>query len=204
MFDVDKSFVSYISAKRNSGKSYLMVQMLMSPKFLKNKFDEVILVDPTYEYDQKYHLVKFSEVYTEFSQELCHELNERLEKGANDKKNRLIIFDDCITSAKFKSNNADHPLNTLILNGRHWNTSVFILSQKYNAISSHIRAQLDYVIFFGSRNHKELKSLHEEYGTGDLNSFVKMLNGNITEPHDFIVIDNIENKILKNFKYVIN
>lgn len=197
MFDAQVSFCSYIVGKRNRGKSHLLLKMLLNKKLLKDKFDEVILINPTYKYDEKYHIIKFTEVFEEFSIELLEDLLVKFQENTENKI--LLILDDCIAENEFKSNQSDHPLNRLAVNGRHWGVSLIILSQKYNAISSYIRAQLDYIILFETSNHYELKSIYEEYGSSSFKDFEEFLTRVYTKPHDFLVIDNINNKMLKNF-----
>lgn len=197
MFDAEVSFCSYIVGKRNRGKSYLLLKMLTNKQLLMNKFDRVILINPTYEYDTKYHTVKFSEVHTNFSIEILEKLLEEFQENTEDKI--LLILDDCISEAEFKSHQSDHPLNRLAVNGRHWGVSLMILSQKYNAISPYVRAQLDYIIIFETKNHAELKALYDEFGHGSFKDFVSQMERVYTNPHDFLVIDNIKNRLLKNF-----
>lgn len=198
MFDAEVSFCSYIVGKRNRGKSHLLLKMLLNKKLLKDKFDEVILINPTYKYDEKYHVIKFTEVFEEFSIELVDDLLNKFQE--NTEKNKiLLILDDCIAENEFKSNQSDHPLNRLAVNGRHWGVSLIILSQKYNALSPYVRAQLDYIILFETSNHYELKTLYEEYGNGTFKEFEEFLHRVYTKKHDFLVIDNINNNMLKNF-----
>lgn len=198
MFDADVSFCAYIVGKRNRGKSHLLLKMLLNKKLLKDKFDEVILINPTYKYDEKYHVIKFTEVFEEFSIELVDDLLNKFQE--NTEKNKiLLILDDCIAENEFKSNQSDHPLNRLAVNGRHWGVSLIVLSQKYNALSPYVRGQLDYIILFETNNHYELKTLYEEYGSGTFKEFDEFLNRVYTKKHDFLVIDNISNNMLKNF-----
>ena len=198
MFDAQVSFCSYIVGRRNRGKSHLLLKMLLNKKLLKDKFDEVILINPTYRYDEKYHVIKFTEVFEEFSIELLENLLIKFQEN-EEKSKILLILDDCISENEFKSNQSDHPLNRLAVNGRHWGVSLIVLSQKYNAISSYIRAQLDYVILFETSNHYELKSIYEEYGSGSIKEFEELLKRVYTKKHDFLVIDSINNQMLKNF-----
>jgi hypothetical protein len=198
MFDAQVSFCSYIVGRRNRGKSHLLLKMLLNKKLLKDKFDEVILINPTYRYDEKYHVIKFTEVFEEFSIELLENLLIKFQEN-EEKSKILLILDDCISENEFKSNQSDHPLNRLAVNGRHWGVSLIILSQKYNAISSYIRAQLDYVILFETSNHYELKSIYEEYGNGSIKEFEELMKRVYIKKHDFLVIDSINNQMLKNF-----
>ena len=197
----EPSFVNYIVGKRNSGKSYLLIQMLLSKDCFKGKFDEVIIINPTIDYDEKYKVIKFSRVYTEFSLELLESLISEFESKRLEKKDHkvLLILDDCISQADFKNNMATHPLNTMAVNGRHWGLSLVILSQKWSAISSYIRAQLDYIILFEFKNHYEIDMLYKEFGVGTKEEFRKFLEDLYTERHDTLLINNITNKYYKNF-----
>jgi chromosomal replication initiation ATPase DnaA len=200
MFDANKGFVCCIIGKRGSGKSHLLLQMLLHKRLLKEKFDEVILINPSYSYDDKYDIIDFTEVYEDFNTELIEELNKKFQD--NPKEKRLIILDDCISSSEFKSNQSYHPLNTLVSNGRHWGCSLIVLSQKYNAISSTIRAQYDYIITFKTSNHKELNCIYEEYGIDTKDNFIKTMNDIFSKPYCFAVIDIQNDKVLKNFNCI--
>jgi hypothetical protein len=197
MFDAEKGFLAYIVGRRGMGKSYLLIQMLLHPNLLNNKFDEVFLVNPNYEYDPKYHVVKFTEVMTDYDNEKMYTLIEKF-KEEPDKK-RLIIFDDCIAEHEFKKISNEHPMNEMAVNGRHWGVSMIILSQKYNAISSTIRAQLDYLIMFQIKNHAELDSIYKEFGIGSKNEFYDLIQTVYQSQHDTLLINNIDGQYYLNF-----
>ncbi len=201
----DPSFVTYIVGKRNSGKSYLLIQMLLSKDIFKGKFDEVIIINPTIHYDDKYKVVKFTKIYDEFSVELLEELIEYFEKEKEQNKDKrtLLILDDCISQEGFKNNMAKHPLNTMAVNGRHWGLSMVILSQKWSAISSYVRAQLDYVILFEFKNQYEIEALYREYGAGSKDQFLELFHGAFKEPHDTLLVNNINNKFYRNFNEIL-
>jgi KaiC/GvpD/RAD55 family RecA-like ATPase len=200
MFDVEKGFLTYIVGRRGMGKSYLLIQMLLHKDLLKDKFDEVFLVNPNYEFDPKYHIIKFTEVYTEYSNELMQEMIETF-KETHDKK-RLIIFDDCISEQEFKKVQNDHPMNELANLGRHWGVSMIILSQKYNAISTTIRAQLDYLILFQIKNHAELDTVYKEFGIGSKNDFYDLIQSVYQNQHDTLMINNIDGQYYHNFNVI--
>jgi energy-coupling factor transporter ATP-binding protein EcfA2 len=200
MFDANKGFISCIIGKRGSGKSYLLLQMLLHKRLLRDKFDEIILINPSYEYDDKYHNIEFDEVYTEYTMDLIEDLNDKFKEDPNIK--RLLILDDCISSNEFKSNNSYNPLNTLVSNGRHWGCSLIVLSQKYNAISKIIRSQYDYVIFFSIKNHKELSDIYDEYGIGNKEEFINTVSDIFSKPYNFICLDVSNDRILKNFNSI--
>lgn len=204
MFDPkDKNaFISIICGRRNSGKTSLLIKMLLHPQLLKGKFDAVFLINPTYLLDHKYSIIKFTEVYTEFDTEIIESIkNFCLEQTLLDpKKNFLLILDDCISHEDFKSNQSYNILNELACNSRHINLSVIVLTQVFKGVSLTMRRQADYVIFFNNKNHEELSSLYDEFGIGTKKDFMELLNSNVfKERHDFILIDNIQDKMYRNF-----
>lgn len=198
MFNAEESFCAYIVGKRNSGKSHLLLQLLISKDGFKDKFDHVYLINPTYKYDEKYHVIKFTEVYDSFSNELVDELIVKFEEK-DPEENVLLILDDCVCEDNFKKNQSDTPLNRLAVNGRHLGVSMIILSQKYNAISSYIRSQLDYILLFETKNQTEIRTLYEEFGEGSSKEFLDYLTKVFTKRHDVFIIDNIKGAYYKNF-----
>lgn len=195
------AFICYIVGRRNQGKSSLLIKMLLNDKLLKNKFDQVILINPTYYLDTKYHIINFTDVYTDFSVELLEKLNNDINEKVikNEKYQTLLIFDDCIADPEFKSNEYSNPLNHFALNGRHLNISMIFLSQRYTGLSSIIRTQLDYLLLFNPINHKEKEVIYEEYGKGKKTDFNEILDTVYNEPYNFLVVDNRNFVYLKNF-----
>jgi hypothetical protein len=201
------AFVSIICGRRNSGKTTLLLKMLLHHKLLKGKFDAVFLINPTYLLDDKYSIIKFTEVYTDFTIETVENLrNFCLEETLmNPKKNFLLILDDCISHEDFKSNQSNNILNELACNSRHINLSIIVLTQVFKGVSLTMRRQADYIIFFNNKNHEELSSLYEEFGVGSKKDFFNLLNNVVfKDRHDFILIDNIDDKIYRNFEIETN
>lgn len=203
MFDPENknAFIAYIVGRRNQGKSSLLIKMLLHKKLLKDKFDQVILINPTYELDVKYHVLNFTEIFTTFTVETLFEIEENIREKIEENPNyqTLLIFDDCVSSPEFKSNQYDHPLNHFALNGRHLNISMIFLSQRYTGLSQIIRTQLDYLIMFNPFNHSEKEAIYEEYGKGVKKEFLSFLDDIFNDPYDFLVVDNKDFKYLKNF-----
>jgi len=210
MFDPrnKNAFVCLITGRRNKGKTSLLVKMLLHPQLLRNKFHEVYLINPTYESNaEKYQCVKFTEVITKFDTDVIEGIKERCtEQIAEDpKRNFLLILDDCMSEEDFKSDQSHHILNDFACNSRHINLSVVILSQVYKGVSLTVRRQLDYLIFFSNCNHQELGSLYEEYGFNTKRSFMEILDKQVfKDKHDFLFIDNIEDKAYRNFDLTVN
>lgn len=201
-FDIEKSFILYLVGKRGSGKSTLLLKLLIS--LLKNKYENIILVNPTYKYDDKYKIIKFTKIYEFYTTELIEDITKEIQENKEKNEKTLLIFDDCVSAEDFKKNTGSNALNQLALNGRHFNCSMIFLSQKYTAVSSYIRNQFDYIILFNTKNLTEIKSIYNEYGVGSLNQFIELFNSEFQEIGDFIMLDNNRSSIIKNLKYYIN
>jgi hypothetical protein len=197
-----KGITISIYGKRNSGKSYLLVnRLLMSPQLLKGKFDEIYLIHPNVKYDLKYHKIQFTEVYEEFSQVLIEYITEKVRaKYEEDPKYRAcLIMDDCVGSGDFKGFNKATPLDKAYYNSRHYGLSLITLSQRFKATDFSLRSQLDYVIFFKTRYRAEKKIIEESYGLDDKKKWEEVWLYTFQDFYDFMLIDTKKDIIYRNF-----
>lgn len=195
-------FVKYISAPRGSGKTYLLINLLIHDKLYKNKFDKIYFFCPSFYSDSKYSVIDIpsNQVFTEYKEEY-------IEKIIQDKKIEteiLLIFDDCITQDSFKKNTSSNILNTIAVNGRHMHISMIITSQKCTGSSSYIRSQADGVIVFKSRSLAEIDALYNDNSIGTLNSkeFRNLIDYCTNDKYGFLYINYQQNTIYKNFKQI--
>lgn len=79
-------------------------------------------------------------------------------KKRGKKFNIAIVFDDFIESIKKN----DRFLQTLYTRGRHYNCSVFTLTQKYMGLNPAIRANTEYLIFRFVKN-TDFENIYEDY-----------------------------------------
>jgi len=203
IFTTDPAKVFYISGKRNSGKTYFTIQMLINKKLLKNHFDEIFVINPTLEYDNKWSILDIPDenIFGEFSLDLLEELDNHIQeefKKDNEKKT-LLILDDCLGSNDFKKNNDNNIFNKMIYIGRHYNLSMIILSQKFKGISGGIRSNIDYFITFDTYNDKEKTAIFEEFGIGNKKQFYQILKYVFTDKYDKMIIDTANGYFYKNF-----
>lgn len=73
-----------------------------------------------------------------------------------------IILDDCGSDKKFMHHNV---MKDILSNGRHYGMNIIILAQYINQMHSGNRDQLDYVGVLHTSNQKNVKKIHEEYGS---------------------------------------
>ena len=200
-----KGITLSIYGKRNSGKSYLLVnKILLSKQLLMGKFDEIYLIHPNYMYDLKYHKIQFTEIYTEFSQELVEYITEKVREKyeENDKYRACLIMDDSVGAEDFKGFNKATPLDKAYYNSRHYGLSLISLSQRFKATDFALRSQLDYVIFFKTRYRAEKKIIEESYGLDDKKKWEEIWRHTFQEPYDFMMIDTKKDLIYRNFNQI--
>lgn len=203
IFEVKPAKVFYIAGKRNSGKSYFTLQLLINKHLLKGAFDEIIVINPTIKYDNKWSIINIPEenIYEEFSLELMEILDEYFQEEfqKDNKKNFLLILDDCLGSKDFKKMNDDSIFNKMIYIGRHYNLNMIILSQKFKGISSGIRSNIDYFISFDTYNDKEKTAIFEEFGIGNKKQFYEIWKNIFKEKYDKMIIDTANGHFYRNY-----
>lgn len=208
IFETEPAKVFYISGKRNSGKSYFTIQMLINKHLLKNKFDELYIINPTLNYDNKWKLLDIPEenIFGEFSLDLLERLDNYFQDkfSQNNKINFCLVLDDCLSSKDFKKNHANI-FDKMIYIGRHYNLNMIILSQKFKGISTGIRSNIDYFITFDTYNDNEKKTIFEEMGIGTKKQFYEIWNFVFQKKYDKLIIDTANGKFYRNFnKLTIN
>jgi len=170
-----KNFSMYICGFASSGKTTLLLSMLLShptrknpctPRFYYRYFDKIFLFSPS---RQTLPLDKLrldgDRVFDKYSDEALEQIIDDERDGEN--LNNLIILDDSIKQIKNKPG-----FHRLILNRRHIThnngeegqagLSIIVTSQKYNALDLIARTNMSDVILFRTENNKELNAIKEE------------------------------------------
>jgi hypothetical protein len=130
------------------------------PQFLPETMDRTFL--ETMMFDQRI-------VIQEFGKEICDSI--------------CIILDDCL-KAKILG---DDVFTRLCIQTRHYNLSVFFLSQNYKSIPKEIRQNCRTRIFFPTSNKTELKLIAEENTCQcDYNDWLLIYKFCTREPYTFI------------------
>ena len=197
---LEPPFVIYMSAPRGSGKTHLLLQLLISNSFYNDTFDKIYFICPSFFQDPKYSILDLpaNQVMLTYDEKKI----ETIIKNKSDESEYLFIFDDCITQASFKSNTNDQILNTIAVNGRHMGVSLIIASQKTSGSSSFIRSQADGVYIWKPRSRNEIEALYEDNSVGTLSKkdFVELLEYATSEKYSHLFINYQNGNIYKNFK----
>lgn len=167
------------------GKGVLMMQLLLNPEFYRGCFDQILYISASAAVDSNLKPLKaYCEetmrqeepcLYSEFDEEMLREhLEEQLQlvrfvkrEAAKEGKRTAKGFQTCVVVDDF----ADSPavmrraggiLESLAIRGRHANISLFILTQKYRALSPQIRLNANSIAFFRQRSRFDLEAFLEE------------------------------------------
>ena len=190
-----------IIGKKGMGKSSLLLNLLntkVNDGGLKKYYDNIYFVSPTADSpnEKKFKkLVKELKEHNKFYDK-CDEENLNTivdEIKAYNKENEvdnplnLLILDDCVLD--LPKNQSDSILNKVVILARHLRTSVFVLSQKYNAINTVIRRNADIISFFRTDNKKELKSLCDDVNVDEWKLKALYDFATADSPNDFLHIN---------------
>ena len=188
---VGKSFLS--------GKSTLILNLLLRDKFYKNHFDgDNIYIISNNAMDNKMRILKQekdvpADNFMEFNEGALEMLYDKIEEDAleavSDNKipvNSLIVFDDC---AFDKSTKFSTTLCRLMSQGRHINCSVLITAQKLTQLNTTIRSNCSGAILF-SNSARELDAISDDFNYLDnKRDFIKMFRKATEKRNSFLVVN---------------
>ena len=183
--------------KSGSGKSVLMHNLLTRKEFF-NKgeyFDRVILISPTGESDdiQKSMGIDESMVFTDMEEaENALKILQRVQEedvkqnGSDGASKVCVIMDDVASQAKFMRSEA---FISLFIRSRHFNCTVFLLSQHFKIIPKICRLQASQMYFFAVSN-TESECLCEEQAPPKMKkrNFMRLVDDTLREPYSFLSI----------------
>jgi len=176
-----KGSVMIISGKKRTGKSTLWLTMLSQPKLFKGYFGNIFLISPSKEdktRELREELEKEDKYYTELTEanikKICDYIkNEEAQKKMKEKKLKrtlppiynCLILDDVVADLprSFKKN----IITNLFLNHRHYNLTIFAITQSYKNIAPTLRKQSDLLYLFPMTNLKEKEAIQEDWDVPD-------------------------------------
>ena len=108
-------------------------------------------------------------------------------KEAKEKKDVLIIFDDCCSDTDFHQSKA---IKTLFTRGRHLNIAVAIMAQYPYHIPPVCRTNCDYIVC-GQMNQQSVLKVMDEFLAGSISrkDFLALYE-RCTSDYQFLVINN--------------
>jgi hypothetical protein len=185
-----------IIGQSGSGKTVLLHNLMTRPEFYKGVFDKIFLISPTCESDDVQRSLDVPEScrFTDLSQgvealKLIEASQEaRIKKvGSGVAPKYCIICDDCAGDNSFMTSKE---FISLFIRSRHYNTTVFFLSQHFKRIPKICRLQASYLVFFAVSN-TEAQVLAEEFAPPGVptKQFMKLIDDTLKERFDFLSIN---------------
>lgn len=201
------SRILFFIAMKGQGKTSLYLSLLTSKESPYYKyFDNIFMINPSGMHDKKIKEL-YEEIdsngnfYDQLSEKNAIEIVDKLKSlSDNWKKKRplenLIIIDD--SSGDFPSGRKKSMITSLFTNSRHLNTSIWLISHKYNLIPSVWRAQTDGMFLFKTNSKLEIDSLKRDLNL-DEHLLETCLKDATKEPHSFMFL-NLTNGKTRMFK----
>jgi len=202
---VGKSFLS--------GKSTVILNLLLREKFFKNDFDgDNIFIVSNNALDNKMRILKKEKDvdagnFMEFSEEnldaIYEEVEERALEAINDGKkppNSLIVIDDVAFSGGLREK-INGTLSRIFCNGRHINLSIIVTAQKYSQLSTTMRSNCSGAILFNNSMH-EVDAMSQDLNYMDSKKdFVSLFRKTTRGKNKFMVVNFSEDGIYQDSEF---
>jgi len=159
-------FNMLVCGMTDCGKTYFLMNLL--EREFKNKFNSIVIFCPTIEFNKTYQDRPFIEkdrnIYIYPTKLVQDDLNACLEDCINEFKSEtsqtLFIVDDCANL--WEAKNKCTRLTELAFSGRHINISVWLLTQKYNAICKDFRENIKHLVIHALNDQTALDQIFKE------------------------------------------
>ena len=188
-------FRSYIIGASGSGKTNLLLNLLTRDHYYKDYFDRIFIISPTaLGLDQSYKELEKKTKYINGKDLLYFECDESVLKGILDlqeeekkAKKALVIMDDIVSYGKFCRSNE---LLQFGIMSRHYNISMFILSQAFHLIPKSVRLNMSSIYYFKG-SAVETETLVEQYCPAGYRKkdFQGLVDEATEGPYSFLFID---------------
>lgn len=208
-------FRTVLQGPSGSGKSSIIKNILFNPTWGYNKyFDENYCfqgsLDDVDELKQltAHHNRKNISIQQKFDDYIVKRLFDEIEVDNSKKTHKsrcLFIFDDQAT-AGLTNRGKTNIIDTLACRGRHACCSYIISTQKYKLLNNNVRAlNCTHLFVFAGTNSTDLEAIAEEHNSKyNKEQMMELFRKNLDKKYSFIVIDNVNHKILdRNFNEII-
>jgi hypothetical protein len=197
-------FCLALVAPTKSGKSNLIVNLLKNSNFgYDDIFKETYYISPTVNLDDTLKSISEDDDIIKIDEEedlkyLDDILNDIVKTQKSKKKEErepvLIVLDDCLDYLK-KSKRLD----SLPSYCRHYNISIIITTQVYNALPTKLRKNSSGYLIARIYNNKDLQNIEEEIGANFMD-FKKNYEIATKDKYSFLYVDNRNIELWKNFE----
>lgn len=196
-------FSLVLIAPTKSGKSNIIVNLLKNSYFgYDDVFDEIYYISPTVGIDDTLksineddNIIKISEEDDlKFLDDILNDIvKNQKSKAKEEREPVLIVLDDCLDYLK-KSKRLD----SLPSYSRHYNISIIITTQVYNALPTKLRKNASCYLIARIYNNKDLQNIEEEIGA-NFSDFKANYDKATKEKYSFLFVDNRNIELWRNF-----
>ena len=202
---VGKSFLS--------GKSTVVLNLLLREKFFKNDFEgENIFIVSNNKLDNKIRILKTEkdvpdENFMKFSEGNLEAIYEEVEQRALDRiqegkrpMNSVVILDDVAFSGGLKEK-LNGTLSRIFCQGRHINLSILVTAQKQTQLSTTMRSNASGAILFSNSMNEVDAMAHDFNYTDSKKSFVSLFRKATKAKNSFLVINFSNDEIYQDSEF---
>ena len=196
-------FTMALISPTRSGKSTTIVNLLKNSYFgYDDIFKEIYYISPTVGIDETLRSINEDDDIIKIDQEedlqyLDDILNDIVKsqksKSKEEREPVAIFLDDCLDYLK-KSKRLD----SLPSYSRHYNISIIITTQVYNALPTKLRKNASAYLIARIYNNKDLQNIEEEIGA-NFHDFKNNYDKATKEKYSFLFVDNRNIELWKNF-----
>jgi hypothetical protein len=189
--------------KIRSGKSVLLQNLYLSPRFYGKDYDIKILISPSIHNDvqMQYMVDSFDYVFDEYSEDLLDTILDMIKSDENDNR-YLMVLDDIMGDKGFvmKKQGKQDAFSSMITKFRHIGSealgtegrmAICLTAQLYRFLTPTIRQNIQGFHIMGSFPESELKKIAEDYSFigGSEKEFMNIFNQSRQKPFDFLYIN---------------
>ena len=201
---LEPPFTELLIAPTKSGKSVLIVNLLLNINFYKDVFDEIYFISPTVYIDHTLKAIAEDDEIIKIHEEedldkidvILKDIIEDQRKAKmkdKDAPHILIVLDDMISY--FKNNTL---LDRAPAFSRHFNISFIISTQSFVGTPTKLRKNTASYIIFKLYNNADLKQFYDEIGS-QFKDFMEYYNEATEDKYNFLYVNQRDMKIYHNF-----
>ena len=181
-----KYFTISVASKRNSGKSFLMGQVVQ--QLLKEKrVDMVLVMSGSAGLNDDYNFLPPKLIMTFNEGVLKNMWQKQLSSKKEDRKHIFVVLDDCLTTPEALRNNT---INTIYSLGRHGFVSMAICSQHTTSLLSPLIKTNSDQIWWSKLSRAGLETLHDSTCNISKKDFIYICETLGGVNYNFMVLDN--------------
>ena len=208
-------FFMVILGRVNAGKSNLLNNLTLSPRFYGDDFQVKILISPTlHDPINKNMIEHFDFVFDEYSEPLLNEIIEMIENDENDNRYLLVLDDAITTSFKQAKNGKVDAFSSLVTRYRHITNhhsgkesrlSIILTLQYFKFLTPITRTMAMGLCICGELSDLELKKISESYDFfgGNSKRFLSLYRQCRKDPFDFCFLNVDSMEMRRNFDEIV-